>query len=568
MVLSLEDQRKAFDAYWHLGSYSQRLCYLSKLIEIKNKVRSRKRDTSNYRILRKYSVNYNIPVGSRVVKTCKKCFLVIFDETDGIIRTILKKLCSDKNSDICRDNRGRNPPANKTSVDKIEEVNNHIRKFPAYESHYSRSHTSRKYLPSGLNVSIMYDLYTSENLCPVSLSTYRKMFNQTGLRFKPPKIDTCHKCDQYAAQLQYESNTTIRNNILSSQKSHHEQAEFAYKSKALDKKQALTDDQKRTLVCSFDLQQCLPTPMLKTCVAFYKRPLWTYNLTISDSTRRKTICYMWHEAIGKRGSNDIASCLNMFLKQISNEVQHIIFYSDSCGGQNKNNIVAAMFLSVMESKLNLQTIDHKFLVPGHTHMECDVDHAIIERAKKKCGVKIDHPRDWYQLVRNAKRKTPFDVVPMTQQDFKKFDILLKGPLVVRHKNMTGNPFIWQNVKWLRYTKEYGVISYKESLDEKEPFLKLDLRRKRNSHGHLCENLKLLYDGPQPISEEKKQDLLSMLSLIDPEVRSFYTQLTTERNIQTIDPDINLLEVDETDNVIEEANLKKRRMSSKQKKINV
>lgn len=72
---------------------------------------------------------------------------------------------------------------------------------------------------------------------------------------------------------------------------------------------------------------------------------------------------------------------------------------------------------------------HKFLIPGHTHLECDVDHAVIERAKKRCKFAINHPRDWYQLVRTAGNKNTFEVQVMNMESFYDFAELLKGPLI-------------------------------------------------------------------------------------------------------------------------------------------
>ncbi|CAG9837524.1 unnamed protein product [Diabrotica balteata] len=46
----------------------------------------------------------------------------------------------------------------------------------------------------------------------------------------------------------------------------------------------------------------------------------------------------------------------------------------------------------------------KLKLPGHTHMECDVDHATIKIFKKKCLFTIHVPRDWYNLVRSARTK--------------------------------------------------------------------------------------------------------------------------------------------------------------------
>lgn len=72
------------------------------------------------------------------------------------------------------------------------------------------------------------------------------------------------------------------------------------------------------------------------------------------------------------------------------------------------------------------------------------------------------------------------------------------------------------------------IIHKKTLEEKEPFLKIDIRRKKKNNGNLCENLKLLYEGPLNISEEKRKDLLSILQLTDPDVRSFYVNLSTAK----------------------------------------
>ncbi|KAE9523033.1 hypothetical protein AGLY_016664 [Aphis glycines] len=52
-------------------------------------------------------------------------------------------------------------------------------------------------------------------------------------------------------------------------------------------------------------------------------------------------------------------------------------YSDNCGGQNKNST----FMAFLEQD-TIQIIDHKFMISGHTRMECNSDHGRIEKAKK------------------------------------------------------------------------------------------------------------------------------------------------------------------------------------------
>lgn len=65
------------------------------------------------------------------------------------------------------------------------------------------------------------------------------------------------------------------------------------------------------------------------------------------------------------------------------QVSHITLYSDTCGGQNKNTHLVAMFMAVLKNHPTLKTVDHKFLLAGHTRMECDSDNALIEKNKKK-----------------------------------------------------------------------------------------------------------------------------------------------------------------------------------------
>lgn len=52
----------------------------------------------------------------------------------------------------------------------------------------------------------------------------------------------------------------------------------------------------------------------------------------------ETESYFWHEGLGNRGSIEIGSCILMYLEQWAKKTPNgdVIFYSDNCGGQQKN----------------------------------------------------------------------------------------------------------------------------------------------------------------------------------------------------------------------------------------
>ncbi|KAJ9583050.1 hypothetical protein L9F63_022607 [Diploptera punctata] len=469
----------------------------------------------------------------------KECFRGTFGETTGFIERVAKKKRASPTGILPEHGRGKGTPQNKKSEDELQTVKNHILSFPTYESHYCRQRTTKKFLPQNLNISKMYELYRHCTASPVSLTIYTKCFHELNVAFRKPKQDTCHTCDLFNMKV-----TTFigEEEVTKERDAHHKAAEEeAYSAKRHDKEDAKLDESKGIFV--FDLQQCLPTPYLTTSVSFYKRQLWTFNLTIHDLKTNKATCFMWDETVSGRGGNQIASCLYQFISQLPQNIQSVVFYSDCCGGQNRNSFVASMFSYVVQTSDHIEEIHHKFLVSGHTHLECDTDHAIIEKEKKRTGMKINHPNDWYQLVRSCRRRNPFNVFVVEKQHFLDFSSLCKptGPFQMKKTDTLGNTFLWQKTQWLKYVKETeGIIFVKESLNENIPFKEISLRRRgRNS---LPTSLPVVNEGPIPISKEKKKDLLDLLPLIDSAFHDFYKNLPVD-NVPASDPDLEEYDAD-------------------------
>ncbi|KAL4718761.1 hypothetical protein ACJJTC_002977 [Scirpophaga incertulas] len=215
---------------------------------------------------------------------------------------------------IPNSSRGKKPSVFTISDDRLEIVKAHILSFPCYESHYGRSKTNKKFLLPHLTLQDMYKSYRESIDNPVSLTIYSWVFKAQNLSFKTPSLDTCVKCDTLHMKIKF-SEGTEREENEKLMKNHQKRAEKVYDKKSTDR--ALSIETRDTVVLAFDLQQCLPTPYLKSGAAFYKRPLWTYNLALRDCTTNTVYCFMWHEAIGgrvslqrKRGKSPLPSVFN------------------------------------------------------------------------------------------------------------------------------------------------------------------------------------------------------------------------------------------------------------------
>lgn len=93
-------------------------------------------------------------------------------------------------------------------------------------------------------------------------------------------------------QINNTSDLQVRKVYEDNYSQHLSMAEEAYKKKKKDK--AASCDNDTIVFLSFDLKKCQPTPLLQNNISFYKRSLWTYNLTIYSCVHKKkhAICYI------------------------------------------------------------------------------------------------------------------------------------------------------------------------------------------------------------------------------------------------------------------------------------
>lgn len=288
-----------------------------------------------------------------------------------------------------------------------------------------------------------------------------------------------------------------------------------------------------------DLEKCLSTPSLTNAQSFYSLKLWTFNYTIKDTQKNLTTCCMWDESVAGRGGNEIASCLLKWaISNIDDSVEELTIWSDNCPSQNRNFNSILAYVSILNYIPTLKIINHKYLLRGHTHLEVDSDHSIIERERKKMNkFQIMTPWDWQQLVRLASHKNPFSVMNMETDDFKNFMSLMAGsnaPFLHRKKFESGKDFkISQLVHIQVRSEQKGKVFCRSDFGETD-FEVLDLNR-TSRRAHFPQEITSIRSDPKPISEKKYKDLQTLLQWVPKVFHSFYRNLLyTDKNSEDVD----------------------------------
>ena len=381
-------------------------------------------------------------------------------------------------------------------------MRDHINSFPLVESHYCRARTERKYLDPFLSIASMFSLYSDQ--CDkngwekVSEDKYRKVFDYDfNLGFhRPKKKDQCDVCIAHKNR-----NGPINPKEIEIYQSHINNKVAARQLKETVKKDACNS---RTATgCAFDMQQILLCPDGKSSSYLYKRRLGVYNLTIYDYKNGDAHCFMWPENEGRRGSNEVASCLFKYMDEQSKQgIKQITMFSDNCAGQNRNRFVA-FALNFARKHFKLDKITHIFLEKGHTETENDSVHATIE--KKVRNIDIYSPDQWYTAVRTARiSKNPYLVHEMTSLDFIDFKQMAGN---VRNLNVddSGEKISWSKVREVTAIHDDPSALHIKTSYEGQP-RRLDMnRRKRLSGGaEDASEIRIIMGLPKPGIQEMKK----------------------------------------------------------------
>ena len=300
-----------------------------------------------------------------------------------------------------------------------------------------------------------------EDITPVSKRVYHDIFvNEFNYGFGTPRSDTCATCN------------------VGSDDMHHQRYKQAFDQQKTDRLLALTSED--VTYITFDLQKTMPLPKLSVGIAFYLRQLWMYNLGVHAISKNynKPYYHIWTEDISGRGCEEIASCLLAFVEEIglgranTTEGTHLIAWSDSCSGQNKNFVMLSVWQFLMLTK-KFKIIDHKFPEPGHTFLDSDRDFAQIEKLVQKHENIYTIDQYMAILIESQSRKKP-SVTRMDSRFFTLKDLPKSLGLTNNHTNTQGEAVKFRDgIRWIRVT-EFGSYQYREAIDESLPWKKVIL----------------------------------------------------------------------------------------------
>ena len=385
-----------------------------------------------------------------------------------------------------------------------------------------------KYLSSDLTVTKMYDMYVEKcmqtNDCPVKLWCYRDIFNtKFNLSFHPPRKDTCKRCDLMKLSIEAakgEGDEAKAAQVQGEHELHLRKAEAARTALEAERQESASHE-----AFTFDLQKVLSLPKLSTNEVYYCRQLSVYNLGIHSLTTNKVTMNVWDETVASRGAEDIGSCLLQYCLALADVgIKTISAYSDSCGGQNRNHKIALIWMHICEIS-NIEEINHKFLVCGHSYLPNDSDFGVIERAtQKSCELYV--PEQWCSIIEKCSRKNPYTVVRMKQEMFVSVSDLVKR-CTVRKTSLQGNKVEWLKIQWIQVRKSSPMkLYFKYSIQEDIAFDCVDFGKKDRGV-QVLSSLKPANDQHRTLSKEKAQDLKKLLKYVPPIYHEFYTTKTSQ-----------------------------------------
>nr|CAH7725074.1 unnamed protein product [Callosobruchus chinensis] len=500
-----EDRNLLFTEYWNLGDLQRQRDFLATNMSLVQPKYQYKRDSSH----RQQNHAFYFILNNQRIRVCKCFFKATLAINDRPIRTVAqKKLLAPTGQIIEPDKRGRHGKHPKLDAAIKDGVRNHINSIPRVESHYARSNTTKQFIEGGKTIADLhrdYLLLCEEKKIPsVNYNMYSKIFNEEfNLSFFVPKKDQCDYCTAFE-----QMTTQEKASQLEEYNQHHKEKTLAREEKERDKSS-------NKHVAVYDLQATLPCPKGETSNFYYISKLNVYNFTIFNLKTKDVECYVWHEGHAHRGADEIGTCVLKYLESINSSAElqgseiDVVFYSDNCGGQQKNRFMLSAYLYAISHFKYIRSITHKYLITGHSQNEGDSAHSVIERqiTRHLKSSAIYTPEQYYTLIRTAKKTgKPYKVTEMCYSDFFDLKNLVSQ---MEYNNFSKNT---DNDAFKLSKDNLHTVFYKNSYTEevyKQIIVRGPSRKKRDLSDDQNFIPEQAYKRKPGISEKKKDSLLSL-----------------------------------------------------------
>lgn len=379
------------------------------------------------------------------------------------------------------------------------------------ESHYCRSSTTKLYLePMFDSFNTLYREYrtscggTSGTSKLASKGLFKRIFSEMNIGLFSPKKDLCDVCCRYeSGNLSEEIYNLHQNRKID-----------AREEKERDKENSKCDASLR--VVTMDLQAVLLSPKLNASALYYKTKLACHHFTVFDLSSKDVSCYFWHEGQGDLSANSFSSCIAHYIESVvadDSNIKHIIVYSDGCTYQNRN-VTLANTLYHISTKFGIE-ITQKFLEKGHTQMEVDAVHSVIERKVK--GRNIHIPQNYVECISDARPSQPYKVNYVDHSFFKDYSAL-NYYKSVRPGTKVGDSVV-TDIRVIHYSPHTDVkykLSYHDEL--------CDLPRKARTGTVSCGEPVQLHGADLSIKKSKFDHLQALKSVLPRDYHAFYDSL--------------------------------------------
>lgn len=156
----------------------------------------------------------------------------------------------------------------------------------------------------------------------------------------------------------------------------------------------------------------------------------------------------------------------------------------------------------------------KYLIKGHTQMECDTVHSHIEKSKKSRELHV--PADFIKVITEASLTKKYNVKYLHWSFFKNY-AALKHYTSIRPGKRAGDPCV-VDLRALKYTP-HSPIEFKLRFDDIWTVLPQRFHDISEDQA-----IPQLYSGPVPIKKRKYDDLQSLKPILPKDFHALYDSL--------------------------------------------